>query len=127
MREENEEGLKASKPTFYIERSMGYKMQHVSTLCIRTVGSTYSDALSLTSTPQKQCLVEASYHLVTYVVTCLNQHIFPSCSFLPSKVDNAHTYYSPAFSPLFYHTQFTQFQSGLVLSFTYIHTQTHFN
>lgn len=109
-------------------------MQNTSTLCIKTVGSTYSDALSLTSTPQKRCLVDASYHLVTYVLTCLKQHIFPSCSPLPSKVGNAHTCHSPAFSPLFHHTMYSvpNQASSFFHIYTYIHTyveftQTHFN
>lgn len=85
---------------------MGYKKQHVSTLCMRTVGSTYS-VLSLSSTPQRQGLVDADYHLVTYVVTCLNQHIFPSCSFLPSEVGNAHTSESCLFSFISPHTVYS--------------------
>lgn len=94
------EGIKAN----FLYRNAWFIKYKMNTFCIRTVGSTYSDALSLTSTPQKQCLVDASNHLVTYVLTCLKQHTFPSCSSLPFKVGNAHTCHSSAFSPLFHHT-----------------------
>ena len=70
--------------------------------------------------------------LATYLLTCLKQHVFPSCSSLSSKIGNAHTCRSSAFSPLAHRTQFAPFQIRLVLAFTYIHTyakftQSHFN
>lgn len=73
MSEESKEKPQASKATFH----------HASTLCLGTVGSTYSDASFASTLPvlalrtQTWYAADASCHLVTCRGTCLKPTYFP--------------------------------------------------